>query len=420
MVGDDGWYMVEGITVLPLDNEACIVSQTNAALRAFLEVFYGPNGDRSAETFWSRFQDGGNDRRKLLHNGASGPDEEEQDEPKLLRSARHLNWDERRKRAQAKRRNRRPSSVFDQDLSVGTVYEQRKIPRVFPCPPAPPAPESPSAAPSDTPSSVPSDVPSLSPTVSFMPSDMPSDTPSMVPTRSQQPSLSPLIEIQPDTTSQPSSSEEGQTCSGVLVEVDNGPPICVSPEEWTGAIGSECLVDTDCNNGAQCRYGLLFGTPGSCQCSLSKNAGCEETETCWDDPNIADEPPRCIDFSVLLPTGSECSLYSECASWYCSDDGVCSCSTQSGTGCEDSLLPLESECLQDAECASDYCFQERCQCNPKTNAGCDDLPTASMEPTNSVSRNTPSTEIRDVTLTRRKRSLITLLLIRIGNLLAHS
>jgi len=202
MVGSDGWYMVEGITVLPLDNEACIVSQTNAALRAFLEVFYGPNGDRSAETFWSRFQGGGNDRRKLLHNGASSPDEEEQDEPKRLRSARHLNWDERRKRAQAKRRrrNRHPISVFDQDLSVGTAYEQRKIPRVFPCPPAPPAPESPSAAPSDTPSSVPSDVPSLSPTVSFMPSDvpsdMPSDTPSMVPTR---------IEIQPDTTPQPSS-----------------------------------------------------------------------------------------------------------------------------------------------------------------------------------------------------------------------
>jgi len=167
--------------------------------------------------------------------------------------------------------------------------------------------------------------------------------------------------------------EEGETCSDVLLVADNGSPTCVSPEEWTGAIGSECLVDTDCDNGAQCWNGFQpLGTPGSCQCSLSKNAGCEEMETCWEDAYIADGPPQCIDFSVLLPTGSECSFYSECASWYCSNDGVCSCNTQFGTSCEDSLLPLGSECLQDAECATDHCFEERCLCNPKTNAGCDD------------------------------------------------
>lgn len=267
-VGKDGWVIVNGITVLPLTNEACIVSQTNAALRAFLQIFYGPNGDRSADSFWKLFRDAAAGNRREL--GATEEQDYHEDydmdegvEKQGRNWARSLfqlfpsglgqqrNWNERRKRI----RQRTPT-FWNQDLAKGTPYEKRETPRLFPCPPdppttmqpaampiGPPTTESPSNAPSisieQAPSSPPSmsDVPSLNissffPSVapsstpsaspSIIPSQSPSNTPSSEPTMTRMPTLQPQLGIgtppptrSPTISPMPSISPNGQPSNAV-------------------------------------------------------------------------------------------------------------------------------------------------------------------------------------------------------------
>ena len=148
-VGPDGWVIVDGITVLPLSNEACIVSQTNAALRAFLQIFYGPNASRSASDYWALFQGGRRRNRNLLKGSRETQTDQAADGgenlPTMLRSGvRQLQfegWEDKRRERQKKSRERQPS-IWEQDLSEGTDYEKREVPRVFPCPPDAPPPTS--------------------------------------------------------------------------------------------------------------------------------------------------------------------------------------------------------------------------------------------------------------------------------------
>jgi len=195
-VGVDGYVIVDGITVLPLSNEACIVSQTNAALRAFLTIFYGPNANRSAQSFWELFQGGG----RLLKGtrGEETDNDGDQELPTMSRSGgrklRFAGWEA--KRNKAKRRHSNPS-IWEQDLSEGTEYEKREVPRVFPCPPDAPLPESPTPAPTPQGSTeAPAQTPTLSPTFSLMPSIEPSEGSSLEPTMSDPPSLSPLSQVE--------------------------------------------------------------------------------------------------------------------------------------------------------------------------------------------------------------------------------
>jgi len=199
--------------------------------------------------------------------------------------------------------------------------------------------------------------------------------------------------------------EEGETC---FESVDGRYPICANPEEFTGLIGSGCVQDTDCSSSAACWYGYQIpGTPGSCQCNLSTNSGCDgESEVCFDDPFIADEPPQCVDPSNLLPIGSGCNSPIECASLSCfygesplGSPGVCACNEETSAGCDQYTeiclpvpgtpnsppvcvengglnLPIGEECQGDDECASLHCFYGSsvhsgvCACNEETSAGC--------------------------------------------------
>lgn len=233
-LGKDGYFIVDGITVLPLSNEACIVSQTNAALRAFLEIFYSPRGDHSASSFWARFHK----RRALTsvnHDQADAVEEdkrlfggEETDTVDQRDLRRGYNWDERRKRAFQDLRRKRPiqptrtnNAIFNTDLSGGTStpapsapykqYPTPAIPRVFPCPPNPPA-SPPSATPAPTYKTVQShaptktmvtgsDAPSLAPTRAA-----PSKSPK--PTASSKPSQSPSISAKPSVSAKPSSTAQ--------------------------------------------------------------------------------------------------------------------------------------------------------------------------------------------------------------------
>lgn len=196
-VGSDGWVIVNGITVLPLSNEACIASQTNAALRAFLTVFYGPNANRSAESFWALIQAGG--RRLGFLKGSRGLKDTDKDGdqelPTMLRSGgRKLafaGWEAKRNRA--RRRRHRTPTIWEQDLSEGTEYERRQVPRVFPCPPDAAVPANPTPAPTPSPST--SNVPSVVPTSSQMPSNEPSEVPSFEPSISNPPSGSPVSSV---------------------------------------------------------------------------------------------------------------------------------------------------------------------------------------------------------------------------------
>lgn len=175
------------------------------------------------------------------------------------------------------------------------------------------------------------------------------------------------------------------------------------------SIGSDCQTDNDCDSGL-CWTGLFNHLPGTCQCNLSTNGGCESPETCWDDPSISDEPPKCFDPSRLLPIGSSCSSYLDCSSLYCFQEGnpaaTCECNSATNKGCEpgelclwtpgqpgtppicvdNPPLPIGSPCTIDAECGSSRCFYGfanvgTCQCNSGTGAGCeqgqfcDDTPT---------------------------------------------
>ena len=148
-VGPDGWVIVDGITVLPLSNEACIVSQTNAALRAFLQIFYGPNASRSAANYWSLFQGGGRRNRNLVKGSRETQVTQVDDEggklPTMLRSGvrqlQFAGWEAKRRERLKKSRDSEPS-IWEQDLSQGTEYEKREIPRIFPCGPDAPAPSS--------------------------------------------------------------------------------------------------------------------------------------------------------------------------------------------------------------------------------------------------------------------------------------
>ena len=194
---------------------------------------------------------------------------------------------------------------------------------------------------------------------------------------------------------------EGQICSDDPIAYD-GVPTCIYPE-GTGPIGSECVLDTECASNV-CWYGeQLPGTPGSCQCNLSTNAGCDEETVCLDDPNLADDPPQCVDVSTLLPVYSACLHDEDCASLRCyygeqlpDTPGICACNSRSNAGCDDGLVcsdepayvdgvpecvapgiaEIGDGCEYDWDCASNRCYFSRgtpgsCRCNSVTNAGCD-------------------------------------------------
>ena len=84
--GPDGFFIVDGITVLPLDDEACIVSQTNSALRSFLELLFRPraeSNDRSKgiASFSNLFQN--RNRRALISDENQNENEDEVNERAL-------------------------------------------------------------------------------------------------------------------------------------------------------------------------------------------------------------------------------------------------------------------------------------------------------------------------------------------------
>jgi hypothetical protein len=222
-ISKDGFYIVQGITVLPLGNEACIASQTNKALRFFLEVFFAPNANGSARKYWSLFTGNG---KKLLRRLAA--------------------WDDRRKKQEA---------MWEQDLSQGTQYEasMREVPRIFPCPPeaAPPSPAPTtrtgsfmpvrSDAPSNTPtkqgSPTVSDMPSLQPTAKIIaaseqPSTSAAPTVSKVPTVSPaniggptaSPSAAPLMSAQPTVSAVPTSSSVPTVVAGTVAPTASSAP----------------------------------------------------------------------------------------------------------------------------------------------------------------------------------------------------
>ena len=212
--GPDGFVIVDGITVLPLDDEACIVSQTNSALRSFLEIMFRPrNRSRSkgVTSLSGLFQN----RRSLLSveldERAEEHDENEHD------------VDERELQGWGDRRNNKPTkpgrggnSMSLRDKNVKNVLNNEDLreyvpdslegsqprpqpspsgfPRVFPCPPAVVETDAPTAAPSDAIESI---VPSTSPSMTVQPG---TDKPTV--------SLQPTISIQPTTTAFPTVSPE--------------------------------------------------------------------------------------------------------------------------------------------------------------------------------------------------------------------
>jgi len=220
-IGEDGWYIVDGITVLPLDNEACVVSQTNAALRTFLQIFYGPNTQsrQNPKSIWNMFSNGGGRRNKRnLLKGSRKLDNSETDEkPKpstMLRTSRELQgWADKRR----DRRRKRDETIWQQDLSQGTAYETRDVPRVFPCPPDPPETDPPTAAPVTA--AAPSDVPSLSPTISQVPTLQP-----QISIATQPPSRSPTVSPVPTVLSS-SAPSFGPTISVRMLLIMIGAPM---------------------------------------------------------------------------------------------------------------------------------------------------------------------------------------------------
>ena len=174
----------------------------------------------------------------------------------------------------------------------------------------------------------------------------------------------------------------------------------LSPVSAQG-IGTQCDTNTECDSGL-CWRGLALPTsPGSCQCVIGTDAGCQGTETCWDDPAIADEPPQCVNL---------CDEDADCDTEYCFDDslgqGRCECNTGTNAGCDRpticsqssgfppfcsltaSDLPIDSPCWDDEDCETGSCFYGeqlfgtpgRCQCNLSNNAGCEGMETCFEDP----------------------------------------
>jgi hypothetical protein len=227
IVGPDGFYIVDGITVLPLDDEACIVSQTNSALRSFLTLIFRPltqatNQTNSIRSFTNLFQK----RNRRLAN-----DKHEIDQRFLQ------GWSTRRKNKPNKPgrvnsgtslRDKTVQNILNTDLSeqipdnVGSAKPRPQpspsgFPRVFPCPPTL-ASNAPSFSPSENidtlfPSSIPvmimTDQPtllpdettvpanSIAPTISFQPSISAEPTTTVFPTISQKPTVSPVPTVAP-------------------------------------------------------------------------------------------------------------------------------------------------------------------------------------------------------------------------------
>jgi hypothetical protein len=259
VIGPDGYFIVEGITVLPLDNEACIVSETNSALRTFLELMFQPRnqdggGRNSLRSFASLFQ-----KRNNRASSMEKPEIPKEYEKQGSYRREVQGWEERRKQKPGRgssgtsSREKTVKSILDMDLRAfvpssplpETVKPRPQpqpsgFPRVFPCPPimeniAPsPAPSaevetlSPTSAPIVT--VVPSDEPSVAsnsvaPTATFSPeptvspiptiaptsrlkiSDMPTVTPSSIPTFTLFPSETPSVSPKPTVSQMPTNVE---------------------------------------------------------------------------------------------------------------------------------------------------------------------------------------------------------------------
>jgi hypothetical protein len=224
VLGPDGYFVVDGITVLPLDNDACIVSQTNAALRTFLQLVFRPrqqDGTRSSSlrSFSSLFQK--RNRRTLLSDKTKQhEDVSEENDPEGNSDLRDLQgWDERRKKRPKSGNNSRGKtvkSILDTDLReyVPNVPEGPKprpqpspsgFPRVFPCPELL-ADVAPSFAPSfgietSSPTSSPQLIATDEPSISVVPTVM-----SRAPAISVAPavvSVAPTISVSPTVTPRP-------------------------------------------------------------------------------------------------------------------------------------------------------------------------------------------------------------------------
>jgi len=84
---------------------------------------------------------------------------------------------------------------------------------------------------------------------------------------------------------------DGQVCSDEPTFVD-GFPEC--QEQGGGDIGDECQIDKDCKSNRCYKGRQAPGTPGSCQCNSTTNAGCAFYESCSDEPTQTDRLPECL------------------------------------------------------------------------------------------------------------------------------
>jgi hypothetical protein len=268
VLGPDGYFVVEGITVLPLDNDACIVSQTNSALRTFLELMFQPRsqgsgGRSSLRSFASLFQ---KRKNRALSRGNS-----EEHERFVKQDENHRDmqgWEERRKQKPGREnsgsniREKAVKSILEMDLRAavpsppvsGNVKPRPQpqpsgFPRVFPCPPVvedtsivpSPAPSAevdtssptsaplimkPSTAPSTfSPEPTVSPIPTVAPTSRLKISDMPTGAPSSFPTFTLFPSGPPSISPKPTVSQMPTNVE---TLDPTL---SNAPTISLMPSD---------------------------------------------------------------------------------------------------------------------------------------------------------------------------------------------
>lgn len=138
--------------------------------------------------------------------------------------------------------------------------------------------------------------------------------------------------------------------------------VCLIPDgNGNGALGSDCLDDSECESGT-CYFGFIPpGTPGTCTCNPSTNAGCDGDFVCYSSEDLQDIQ-SVFDASneCLLPFGALCDgradIGGSCVTGNCAETtGQCTCNELTNFPCD---TEAGEACLLDTN--DDY------SCGPST------------------------------------------------------